>query len=97
MANQIIEGFRLSPQQQRLWQLIKEDGASRYCAHCAFMLDGELDVHTLQGAIQDVIARHEILRTRLETVPGMKLPLQIIDDHVNIAIDVKADAQTAEH
>ena len=95
MANQIIEGFRLSPQQQRLWQLIKEDGASRYCARCAFMLDGELDVHTLQVSIQDVIARHEILRTRLESVPGMKLPLQVIDDHVNIAIDVEPDAQTA--
>ncbi len=95
MDNQIIEGFRLSPQQQRLWQLSKQDGAARYSACCAFLLDGELDVHTLQASIQDVIARHEILRTRLETVPGMKLPLQVIDDHVNIAIDVETDAQTA--
>src|SRR6185503_14822 len=82
MDNQVIEGFRLSPQQERLWQLSKHD-----CARGAFILDGELDVHTLQAAVQDVVARHEILRTRLEIFPGMKLPLQVIDEDVNIAID----------
>src|SRR5690349_8529429 len=86
MKNQVVEGFRLSPQQQRLWQLIKEDGASRYCARCAFMLEGDLDVDNLQRAFQDVVARHEILRTRLEMFPGMKLPLQVIDEDVNTAI-----------
>jgi amino acid adenylation domain-containing protein/non-ribosomal peptide synthase protein (TIGR01720 family) len=82
MDNQVIEGFRLSPQQERLWRLSKSD-----CARCAFMLDGELDLSALQVAIKDVVARHEILRTRLEIFPGMKLPLQVIDEDVNIAID----------
>src|SRR6185503_20135083 len=85
MDNQVIEGFRLSPQQERLWQLSKHD-----CARCAFMLDGELDVHTLQAAVQDVVARHEILRTRLEVFPGMKLPLQVIDEDVNVAIEMES-------
>jgi len=85
MENKVIEGFRLSPQQQRLWLLSKQDGAERYGARCAFMLDGDLDVQRLQRAFQDVVARHEILRTRLEMFPGMKLPLQIIDDDVNTA------------
>ena len=89
MENKVIEGFRLSPQQQRLWQLSKQDGAERYCARCAFMLDGDLDVQKLQRAFQDVVARHEILRTRLEMFPGMKLPLQVIDDDVNVAIDME--------
>ena len=101
MENRVVEGFRLSPQQERVWQLIKEDGSSRYCARCAFMLDGELDVHTLEASIQDVVAHHEILRTRLETFPGMKLPLQVIEETVNVAIEIEdlsnvaADAQTA--
>src|SRR5262249_33252339 len=57
-----------------------------YCARCEFRLDGELDVAKLQAAFDDVVARHEILRTRLETFPGMKLPLQVIDEDVNTAI-----------
>ncbi|HSL55644.1 MAG TPA: condensation domain-containing protein, partial [Pyrinomonadaceae bacterium] len=89
MENKVIEGFCLSPQQQRLWQLSKQDGAERYCARCAFMLDGDLDVHTLQRAFEDVVARHEIFRTRLETFPGMRLPLQVIDEDVNVAIDME--------
>jgi amino acid adenylation domain-containing protein/non-ribosomal peptide synthase protein (TIGR01720 family) len=89
MENKVIEGFRLSPQQQRLWQLSKQDGAERYCARCEFMLDGELDVAKLQAAFQDVVARHEILRTRLEMFPEMKLPLQVIDDDVNAAIEME--------
>ena len=87
MENKVIEGFRLSFQQQRLWQLSKQDGAARYCARCALMLEGELDLDNLQAAVQDVVARHEILRTRLEMFPGIRLPLQVIDEDVNIAID----------
>src|SRR5215216_4047849 len=87
MENKVIEGFRLSSQQQRLWQLSKQDGAARYCARCAIMLEGELDLQNLQAAVRDVVARHEILRTRLEVFPGMKLPLQVIDEDVNVAIE----------
>ncbi len=89
MENKVIEGYRLSPQQQRLWQLSKQDGAERYCARCEFMLDGELGVDKLQIAFRDVVARHEILRTRLEMFPGMKLPLQVIDEDVNAAIEME--------
>src|SRR6185503_7456152 len=89
MDNKVVEGFRLSPQQQRLWQLSKQDGAERYRARCAFLLDGDLDVHTLQAAVQDVVARHEILRTRLEMCADMKLSLQVIDEDVNVSIDTE--------
>src|ERR1051325_6776448 len=88
MENKVIEGFRLSPQQERVWRLIQQDGAARYCARCALMLDGELDVHMLQLAVQDVVARHEILRTHLDIIPGMELPLQVIDESVNVAIEI---------
>src|SRR5215211_1557106 len=94
MENQVIEGYRPSLQQQRVWQLIQRDGDSRYCARCALMLDGELDVHTLQTVVQDVVARHEILRTRLEILPGVRLPLQVIEEDGNVAIDIE-DLNTA--
>src|SRR5215217_2481509 len=94
MENKVIEGFRLSPQQERVWRLIQQDGAARYCARCALMLDGEMDVHTLQVAVQDVVARHEILRTRLDIIPGMELPLKVIDENVNVTIDI--NDQTAQ-
>ncbi len=88
MENKVIEGFRLSPQQERVWRLIQRDGAARYCARCALLLDGELDVQALQVAVQEVVARHEILRTRLDIIPGMELPLQVIDENVNVAIEI---------
>ena len=94
MENQVIEGYRLSPQQERVWRLIQQDGAARYCARCALMLDGELDVHTLQVAVLDVVARHEILRTRLDIIQGMELPVQVIDESANVTIEI--NDQTAQ-
>lgn len=96
MENKVIEGFRLSPQQERVWRLIQQDGAARYRARCAFMLDGELNVQALQRAVQEVVARHEILRTRLDIIPGMELPLQVIDDNVEVAIEIDHTTQIDE-
>ncbi|HXQ35998.1 MAG TPA: condensation domain-containing protein, partial [Anaerolineales bacterium] len=77
MPNQLI-GYRISPQQQRVWSL-QEDGAS-YPARCAIRLDGSLNVSLLKKALQTVTERHQILRTTLQCPPGIKIPIQVIDD-----------------
>ncbi len=77
MQQQVIEGFRLSPQQQRLWS---QTGGAAGRAWCALALQGDLRVQSLERALLRVVERHEILRTRFERLPGMEVPIQVISD-----------------
>ncbi|MCZ4077345.1 amino acid adenylation domain-containing protein [Rhodococcus sp. H36-A4] len=54
----------LSSAQQRMWFLNRFDSASTaYNMPMAIRLTGSLDIGALERAVQDVIARHEVLRT----------------------------------
>ncbi|HEY9706695.1 MAG TPA: condensation domain-containing protein, partial [Oculatellaceae cyanobacterium] len=78
MQDESIDGFRLSPQQKRLWQLQAAGNNQPYRAHCAVLIEGNLNLEILKLALQDVINRHEILRTTFRVLEGMNLPLQAI-------------------
>jgi amino acid adenylation domain-containing protein len=80
MSTEIIEGFRLSPQQEHLWLLQQEGGGASYRAQCAISIEGKLDTNRLRNALGDVVQRHEILRTTFKYLPEMTVPLQVIDD-----------------
>ncbi|MFO0760431.1 MAG: amino acid adenylation domain-containing protein [Byssovorax sp.] len=79
----------LSFAQERLWFLEQlEPGASAYVLSTALRLEGRLDVACLEQAINDVIQRHEVLRTTfvardgkpaLVVHPALRAPLPIID------------------
>jgi amino acid adenylation domain-containing protein len=61
----------LSFAQQRLWfldQLVP--GTSLYNVPEAYALRGPLDVAALEGALQQIVERHEVLRTRFEASNG---------------------------
>ena len=77
MHDQII-GFRLSPQQKHLWSLKHGDAA--YRAQCSILLEGQLDARLLREALRRVVARHEILRTTFHQIPGIKNPIQVINE-----------------
>src|SRR5258708_2127383 len=85
----MVEGFRPSPQQKRLWlpqqhtapaapagQLGR--GGSAYRAQCAVMIQGRLDIELLDCALRRIIDRHEILRTTFHRHPGIRIPVQVI-------------------
>src|ERR1041385_2688381 len=76
MSKEIIEGYRLSPQQKRLWLL----GQPQRSAVCAVRIDGELNVAQLRQAIKQVVERFEILRTTFKLLPGMTIPVQVISE-----------------
>jgi amino acid adenylation domain-containing protein len=73
--------------QERLWFLAQLDGDSRaYNMPGALRLRGPLNAAVLQRAVQQIVNRHEALRTRFETVDG--LPIQVITDFVQIPLPV---------
>lgn len=76
-----IEGYRLSPQQLRLWSLQEEGNVNHF--RCAIRIVGRLDEDTLKTAILRVIGRHEILRTTFPRRPGIKAPIQSISERGN--------------
>ncbi|NEQ80571.1 MAG: amino acid adenylation domain-containing protein, partial [Moorea sp. SIO2I5] len=80
MLSQAIEGFRLSPQQKHLW-LLQQQSGDIYCSQCVIRIKGQLEIDKLKLALQKVINRHEILRTFFHRQPGIKLPIQVINDN----------------
>lgn len=71
-----ISGFRLSPQQKRLWSLCGEGEAFR--ARCVVEIAGQIDGSALERALSRVVARHEALRTTFRRLPGLTLPVQVV-------------------
>jgi amino acid adenylation domain-containing protein len=68
----------LSYAQQRLWFLRQlEPNNTSYNETAAVRLSGTLDLHALEQAFEQIIARHEILRTTFHSVDGR--PFQVIN------------------
>ena len=59
MQNNTIEGYRLSPQQQRLWLLQPNSESSPYRVQAQVAIEGNLNPDILLGAFQTVVNRHE--------------------------------------
>ena len=72
----MIEGFRLSPQQKRQW--LSEQNGPANLAQCAVLIEGLLDPESLKQAAQNVVDRHEILRTGFHSRAGIKFPFQVV-------------------
>ena len=67
----------LSFAQQRLWFLDQmEGGGSVYNVPAAFELAGRLDVEALHRALNEILRRHEALRTIFQSRDG--LPFQVV-------------------
>src|SRR5690242_10597470 len=75
---EVLEGYRLSPQQKRLWLLGRRSPDTALT--CSILIEGPLDPARLGKALGRVVERHEILRTRFESLPGMDVPVQVISD-----------------
>ena len=73
-----VEGFELSPQQRSLWALQQTAQGQPFRAFSAIRIEGDLNVPLLQQAIEELVSRHEILRTTFIRPPGIKSPFQVI-------------------
>src|SRR5262245_16685208 len=86
MQNRQIEGFRLSPQQHHLWELLQSDTNGPFVSQCAVKIDGELRLDQLETALQRVVLKYEILRTGFHRLPEMAAPIQVVADHCRTRI-----------
>jgi amino acid adenylation domain-containing protein len=69
----------LSFAQQRLWFLDQlEPGRAIYNLSVAVNLEGNLNLGALERAVNGVVRRHEVLRTRIEVEAGE--PAQVVDE-----------------
>ncbi|MDQ3258529.1 MAG: condensation domain-containing protein, partial [Acidobacteriota bacterium] len=79
--------FPASFAQQRLWFLDQlEPGSSLYNHLSAIRLKGALSVEVLQRALNEIVARHETLRTTFATVD--EEPVQIITLALSVPLSV---------
>ncbi len=74
--------------QQRLWFLDQlEPGRAAYHLPAAAKLVGDLDTMALERAINEVVRRHETLRTTLVSVDGV--PHQVVADRLELSMAVE--------
>jgi amino acid adenylation domain-containing protein len=80
MQEESLSGYRLSSQQRHLWSLLRPRRNRSYEVKCAVRIKGRLERGHLRTAAQKVITRHEILRTTFQLLPGMTIPMQVIEE-----------------
>ncbi len=75
-----VNGFPLSPQQGHVWFLQQATREFPERVSCVVSIEGPLETARLRTAVEKVVSRHEILRTALHSLPGMKIPLQLASE-----------------
>jgi amino acid adenylation domain-containing protein len=86
MLTQTTEGYRISPIQRRLWKLAGAQAGLKYRVQAIVIIKGALDKHVLQRAVDAVTRRHEALRTALHLLPGMSVPVQVVEESYDVKI-----------
>ena len=86
--HQVEQTAPLSYAQQRLWLLdrLMPTGAAYNTAHL-LQLSGELDPAALRAALNALVGRHEVLRTRFAMVDGQ--PVQVIAPELPMALGIE--------
>jgi amino acid adenylation domain-containing protein len=82
MATATMEGFRPSPQQSYLWSGLRK--SKGFISHCEILIHGKIDKSKVKASVEDLVARHGILRTSFHQAQGLELPLQVIAETASI-------------
>ena len=87
MDKGLVEGYKLSPQQERVWSLQQTEEGGPYRASCSILIKGSLDRGALKAALERIVRRHEILRTEFHFSEETGFPLQVVHDDPSLIID----------
>ncbi len=86
--------YPLSFAQQRLWFLEQLEPDGPYKVPAAFRLRGPLQVAALEQSVNEIISRHEVLRTTFAEIDGR--PVQIVAPRLTLSIPVEDLSQLSE-
>ncbi|HKQ08248.1 MAG TPA: amino acid adenylation domain-containing protein [Blastocatellia bacterium] len=70
--------YYASPQQERLWSLLRDGGGLAYRSQQAILIRQRLDAERLQRAMVTAMNRHEILRTTFDYLPSESRLAQVV-------------------
>jgi len=87
MQDTNIEGFRLSPQQKHLWLLQQNGYEPAYRVHGSILIEGNINPEALRVTLETVVHRYEILNTTFHQVPGLTIPVQVINQPNGLLLD----------
>lgn len=84
-----LQGFRISPQQASVYQ--HTHGAAEHPLSCRLQwsVDSPVSADLLKQRLCALITDSEILRTRLAPVPGLRFPVQVIHDTIELPVTVQ--------
>ena len=75
----IMESYRLSPEQKHLWlQQLQSGNGTPFRVQCAVSIEGRIDVKRLKDALKKAVEKHEILRTVFQIPGSMTIPVQTV-------------------
>jgi amino acid adenylation domain-containing protein len=86
-ASDFKTGYPLSYSQEQLWTLEKlQVGGTAYNVPKAVLLNFEVDINQIQASINQIVERHQSLRTIFPEFHGQ--PKQVILEHLNVNLEV---------
>jgi amino acid adenylation domain-containing protein len=89
VEKELLEGYSISPLQQRSWNI--SDGEAKLSMVCRFRVTGALDNEQFMQAVRECVRRHEIFRTRFDRLAEMTLPVQVVLDAADPAVESGSD------
>src|SRR5260221_8029498 len=84
MLDNKIHGYRLSPQQRRVWRLQQSESAWSFEARAEIRIKGHVESERLRAALMEVVEGNEILRSVFVSVPGLAVPLQGVEERAEV-------------
>jgi len=80
MGREVVTGYGISQQQLEAWRELSTRAGVTPREVCEVLLSGEVDSKALRRALEEMVVRHEILRTGYRLSAGMSQPWQVVSE-----------------
>jgi amino acid adenylation domain-containing protein len=85
MEQQAAPGYQLSQQQLDVWRELTAQAEATPREVCEILLSGEVESEVLRRVLEEMVAKHEILRTGYRLSAGMSQPWQVVSESCALA------------
>ncbi|NOU19050.1 MAG: amino acid adenylation domain-containing protein [Bacteroidales bacterium] len=92
-----IKYYPLSPAQERLWFIEQYEGGTNAYHHPSVLeLDSATEVEGIKYAIQQIVFRHEVLRSTIEQIDDQMQGIQVVHNEALIIEEITLNAEDYE-